>query len=487
MDFAHAGLEAKDIEGLTLLVLALLGGVTVTCLSGRVRDIALFLIMATLVFDNRMCVTFLGKWWYRGSTRGLEVTLQDIMAFSLLVSAVLAPRPGRSRWRWPAGLGLMLLYFLYACGSTLAIEPRVFSIYELLKIARGLVFFVAFALVVRSDRELAICVAGLALATCIEGGMAVRQRLLYNLDRDAGSLDHPNSLSMYLCMVGPVLVAALNSKLPRLVRLLCACAVAAAALTIVLTVSRAGVPTFALVVLAATACSMSWRITLKKVAIVAVVAMGLGLIGFEFWGKLKERFQDSSLAEEYEDLNTVDSRGYYLRLARLMLEDRFFGVGLNNWSYSVSKKYGAMMKTPYADYDAIPEDINDDLELKWYFAAPAHNLAALTAGELGVPGLVIFALVWMRWLQMGASFLWRRKRTTLYLLGIGIFFGTVGVFLQSVTEWIFRQTPIYLTFHALLGVLASMYAVRRQARRRATAPSAASDASANEMALVRAG
>ena len=440
--------------------------------------------MATLVFDNRMCVTFLGRWWYRGSTRGLEVTLQDILAFSLLVSSVLAPRQGRSRWRWPAGLGLMLLYFLYACGATAAIEPRVFSVYELTKIARGLVFFMAFALVVRSDRELAICVAGLALAACIEGGMAVRQRLLYGLDRVAGSLDHPNSLSMYLCMVAPVLAATLNSRLPRLVRWLCVAALGLAALTIVLTVSRAGVPTFALVVLAATASTMSWRITLKKVAIVAVVAAAVGLIGYKFWGKLKERFEDSSLAEEYEDLHTVDSRGYYLRLARLIIEDRFFGVGLNNWSYAVSKKYGAMMKTPYSDYDMIPEDINDDQDLTWYFAAPAHNLAALTVGELGVPGLAIFTLVWLRWLQMGASFLWRRKRTTLYVLGIGIFFGMVGLFLQSITEWVFRQTPIYLTFHALLGILASLYAARRRARRKAAAPSTASAAADNEMALA---
>ena len=230
MDFAHAGLVTKDIEGLTLLVVAVLGGAMVTCMSHRVRDVALFVILATLVFDNRMCVTFLGKWWYRGSTRGLEVTLQDILAFSLLVASIVAPRPGRSRWRWPAGLGLMLLYFLYACGSTVLIEPRVFSVYELLKIARGLMFFVVFALVVRSDRELAICVAGLALATCGEGLMSVRQLVVYHLDRVAGSLDHPNSLSMYLCMAGPVLVATVNSRLPRVVRWLCIGALALAVL-----------------------------------------------------------------------------------------------------------------------------------------------------------------------------------------------------------------------------------------------------------------
>jgi O-antigen ligase len=465
MDFAHLT-PAKDIEGLTLLVLAVLGSVTLLCMSHRARDVALFLIMGTLVINEKFSINFFSKWWYRGSTRGLEVTLEDILAISLLISSILFPKKGRPRWRWPAGMGFMLLFLFYACAATLAIEPRAFSIFELTKIARGLIFLAAFAMAVRSERELGICVLALACATCLEGGLVVRQRWMYALDRVAGSLGHPNSLSMYLCMVGPILVAALNSTLPRLIRWTCACALASAGLAIILTVSRAGVPTFALVVVAATAWTMSWRITLKKVAVFTVVATGVGLVGFKYWGLLKERFNDSSLSEEYLDTRTVDSRGYYLRLARLIVEDRFFGVGLNNWSYAVSKKYGAMMKTPYADYDWIPDDLNNDEDMLLNFAAPAHNLGALTLGELGLPGLILFLLVWVRWLQMGASFLWRRKRTTMHVLAIGIFFGMVGVFLQSITEWIFRQTAIYLMFHALIGTLATMYAARRLERRR---------------------
>ena len=463
MDFGHLA-PAKDIEGLTLLVLAVLGGVTVMCLSVRARDVALFVIIATLVINDRTSINFFSKWWYRGSTRGLEVTLQDILAFSLLVGSVLFPRKGRPRWGWPAGLGPMLLFFLFACGATCAIQPRIFSVFELSKIARGLMFFVVFALVVRSERELGICVAALCLAVVFEGGLVLRQRFLYAMDRVAGSLDHPNSLSMYLCMVSPVLAAALNSALPRFVRWACAVALASAALSSMLTVSRAGVPTFALVVFGATAWTMSWRITPKKVVVFGLVAAGVAGMGAKFWGDLKARFEDSSLAEEYEDLHTVDSRGYYLRLARLIVEDRFFGVGLNNWSYAVSKKYGAMLKTPYADYDEIPDDLNNDEDMVLEFAAPAHNLGALTAGELGVPGLILFVVVWIRWFQMGLSFLWRRRRTTMHLLGTGICFGVLGIFLQSITEWVFRQTAIFLTFHALIGILASLYAARRQER-----------------------
>jgi hypothetical protein len=86
----------------------------------------------------------------------------------------------------------------------------------------------------------------------------------------------------------------------------------------------------------------------------------------------------------------------------------------------------------------------------------------LTAGELGLPGLVIFTLVWLRWFQMGASFLWKRSPVATHQIGIGIFFATCGIFLQSLTEWTFRQTPIFFTFHILLGVLASLYYQKRK-------------------------
>ena len=47
----------------------------------------------------------------------------------------------------------------------------------------------------------------LACAVGFEGIWAVKQRFITRLDRVAGTLDHANSLSMYLCMTVPPLVA----------------------------------------------------------------------------------------------------------------------------------------------------------------------------------------------------------------------------------------------------------------------------------------
>jgi len=455
--------EIKDIIGLLLLVLATLTTVVTVCFSQRARDAAFFLMIAGIVVSDRMDINFFSHFWYRGTTRGLEISLVDVLAFSVFISSFLRPRYGESRGFWPPALGFMMLFFLYAAGSLVLVEPRVFGLFELSKMVRGLIFFLAAALFVRIEREVCILILALCCAACLEGVLAIKQHWLMHLERVAGSLDHSNSLSVYLCLIGPILVAAINSNIPRWLRWCCAVAIPATALSIVLTVSRAGVPVFFLVVFATALSCMTWRITAGKIIATFAVAIGLCGLGYCFWDNLKERYAESTLQDEYMNENLVENRGYYLRLASAIVEDRFFGVGLNNWSYWVSERYGARINTPfrYNSYNEIPPGLlnTDDNQLN--FAAPAHNLGALTVGELGVPGLVLFLLLWLRWLQMGASFFFKRNRTAMRQLGLGILFGMLGVFFQSVTEWSFRHTPVFLTFHATAGVLASLYFARR--------------------------
>jgi hypothetical protein len=71
-------------------------------------------------------------------------------------------------------------------------------------------------------------------------------------------------------------------------------------------------------------------------------------------------------------------------------------------------------------------------------------------------GFFIFALLWLRWLSMGVPFLLIPKGEPLRAMGVGILFSICGIFGQSLTEWVYRQTPILFTFYILLGALASL-------------------------------
>jgi hypothetical protein len=299
----------------------------------------------------------------------------------------------------------------------------------------------------------------------LEGGWALKQRLIDGIYRAPGTLEHENSLSMYICLVAPIFVAAATSSLPKLLRMFSIVAIGAAALCSVLTISRAGIPIFALVMLGATAFCVNWHITPKKILATALVGLCMAGMFYKNWDSLKERYAEASFADEYLD-EEQEGRGYYLRVANVIVADKFFGVGLNNWSFWVSKQYGAMVGRPYDEYgDLHIEEPEEELLDTLVWAAPAHNLAALTVGELGVPGLILFTLLWGHWFLMGLRFLFRRKPEAMHRLGVGLFFGGCGIFLHSITEWTFRQPHIFLMFNILVGTLASLCYTKRHARK----------------------
>jgi hypothetical protein len=461
-------MQQKDILALTVLPVALVVTTAIMCLSRRARATGFFLLVAGLVLATRLDVNFLSHEWYRGTTRGVEISFVDLLAFGIAFSSVFFPLPGQRRFYWPASLGFILLYMMYAAFSIGISEPKVFGIFELSKMLRALMCFVAGALYVRSEREIRILVLALAVAVIYEGLDSIYQRYGQGVYRVTGSLDHPNSLSIYLLMTAPIMVAAFNSTLPFWMRLVCLLAICCAGIGVVLTASRAAIPAFGIVMLGATLACISWKITIRKVAVTTLIALAVGGVLIKSWDIVMSRYAEATMGEEYEDKDK-DNRGRYLRLAAEIVNDKFFGVGLNNWSYWVSKKYARQIGVDeYEDYDDIPESLlNSTTEFDWAakYAAPAHNLGAITAGELGIPGLILFALLGLRWLTMAGSFLFPRVPDPLRRIPVGIFFGLCGVFLQSLTEWIFRQTQVMLSVYLLMGVLASMYFLRKQERK----------------------
>lgn len=460
--------EPKDAIGLALF-LAATGLLAALLLAApRLRVGVLFLMAAGAVLTEKLDLNIFSAYWYRGTTRGFEVTFIDALAGALLLATFLRPRPGQPRGFWPASLAPLLVFLLWAAVSVALAEPRIFGLYEYTKLARGFCLFLAAAWAIRDRRDLSAVVLGLACAALLQTVTALRQRYGMGVHRVTGTLDHPNSVSMYLCLVTPVLVAAAAWTPAPWLRRLCWLAVAGALLTVLLTVSRAGIPVFALVVGAAAARCLSWRPTPGRLVTAAVVAVGLAIVVGRSWDQLVARYQQASLSEEYLDASK-EGRGYYFRQAAVILADRPFGVGLNNWSYWVSKEYAAPLGMHYENYDDIDFPPPNDLLPMYRYAAPAHNLGALTAGELGWGGLALFALVWLRWLQVGAGFYLQTAAFPDWRLGVGIGCGLLGVFLQSLTEWTFRQTQIFLTIHLLLGLLAGLHH-----RRRSPAPPATS-------------
>jgi O-antigen ligase len=450
--------------------LALAGAVAATW-SQRVRDVFFFVMVTLAVVSERMEVNFFSQAWYRGTTRGLQITLIEIVAFGLLLGCWLGRRDDARRWFWPASFGVMLAYFLYAVVSVVTSEPKPFGAFELSRMLGAMIIFLAAAAYVRTRREWTLLLIALGCVVGFEGLWALKQRFITRLDRVAGTLDHANSLSMYLCLTVPPLVAGAFGGWSRPLRWFCAAAAGLGTVGVLLTLSRAGIPVLAVAILGVIATCASWRLTASRIAVRAGLLLAAVALLAVLWPKIEERYATATLEEEYFD-PTIDGRGIYLRLAGLIVTDHFFGVGLNNWSYHVSRTYGQRLGFRFMDYDyltSIYGTADDEVYANSYLAAPAHNLAALTLGELGVPGLALFALLWGRWFWMGAAFIRLPRGEPMRVLGVGLFFGVCGIFGQSLTEWVYRQTPILYTFYIMLAALASLTARRRELRNAAPA------------------
>lgn len=447
---------------LALIPFATVGAAVAAMIFRWVRDVFFCAIVGGAIMSERMDVHFVSMEWYRGTTRGFEISLIAILAFAVLVGCIFGRNAHRPRIYWPASLAPLLLYAFYAVFSVCISPPRLFGAFELTKLVETIIVFLAAASYLRTKREWTLLLVMLAIATSIEGAWAIKQKLITKVERPPGSLDHANSLSMYLCMVGPLMIAGAYRSWKPWLRWACGAATFFATVGVVLTLSRTGVPVFALCALGCTLCCASFVPTPKRLMLVGATGAAIVGVFIASWSHLKERYLSASLDEEYLD-TSEEGRGVYFRLAGAILRDHPMGVGLNNWSYYVSRQYGPEIGFRYADYDYLLKVYgpSDDVFADSYLPAPAHNLGVLTVGELGIPGLVLFLILWGRWLTMGFPCLFKARRSAAAVMGAGIFFSVCGIFGQSLTEWVYRQTPILFTFYILMGALAAIVHARR--------------------------
>jgi O-antigen ligase len=227
---------------------------------------------------------------------------------------------------------------------------------------------------------------------------------------------------------------------------------------VILTICRTGFVTYALVTGAVVGLISGLTITPKKAAIGLLILIGAAGIAYKASDTLMSRFSNTSFEDEYLE-DEAEGRGMYLRLAALIVKDHVLGIGLNNWSYVVTEEYYPRINhesAPYGGTDCSLEALPKN-EYAHMISPPAHNLPALTIGELGVPGFILFYLIWGRWFQMGVRSIWERSPRIVSRYGLGAFFGLLASFLHCLTEYGFRHVHIFFLVHILAGALAAAY------------------------------
>jgi len=369
------------------------------------------------------------------------------------------PRNKQPRWQLPA-LPAMLVFLAYNLLVVVFSEPSIFGVFELSKMVRQLCVFLTIARYVESDRELRILTWAVVATVGYEWLSSLRGRFLLGLPRAQGTVGHANTLSMYELMTIPVLVTVSVSNAESTLRRACAASALFGVATLLFTVSRNGVLTLSCVgVFLLFACGSLKRLRLRHAFVGAMIAGFISLFVAMTYGQFKARFEAEGFEKEYGG-KVYEGRGAYLIQAKGIAEQEPFGCGLNNWSWCVSDRYGPIVEQyyiPYGSTDKPPprRRLRRHAHIDDPQAAPAHSLYAITLGELGYPGVVLFGLVWARWFWTAASFLRGQSSALASRFGVGVLGSLIGAFCQSFSEWEVRQTNLAFMLHILLGAVAA--------------------------------
>jgi len=400
------------------------------------------LIFATCLGDHGN-IHLLSIETYRGPDRGFEVTLVDLIAWSLAI-AVVARKPGRIAWI-PYNTWLMLLYFGVAALSIIDAPQGLLASFTMVKMLRGFVLYWTVVNVLRVGVPIKSIWRGIVTIGILFGTYAVYQKYGEGRYRIPVTFDHSNTVPLFLNQVLPILlVMGLAAKwLSSRASMISLATVMAMLLTVVMTFSRGGMVlslmTILGVLLVANRKTKSFRVTVASLVVVCGLALGGLVTGKSIADRFMEAPESSHLAREE-----------FNRAAQAMAADNPLGVGINQFSYVLSNtpKYTNMIKIMAAEKQK----------------GVCHEVYFLTAAELGWIGLVIFVMVLLRFLWHASFEAFRRKGFD-GLLQAAIALGMLALHLSGFLEWVFRITPIFYMYLVCCGLSVGLADVSRMAVR----------------------
>lgn len=322
-------------------------------------------------------INIVSREWYRGTSRGLEITLADLIAFSLFVAMWFKDKPRKHLF--VPGIVLHSLYVMICTLSLVFSREGISPLYgsfAIFQYFKSVFIYWVFYNLIRDETDYGVLVNSLIGIGLFNGAIAVMHRYILHEYRVSGTFDHPNPLGCYMNMVGLVLLACYQHGFvkKKLQRHLCLLALLACACTVILTISRAAITGLGVgtaLISAATLVPLLRKFS-KRAMISWVFVLSLLAL---FWAKsadtINERFTNPGTPADARDL----MNDFALTLAK----KNFFGGGFNNFPHIALK-----------NRDRIGVEL-----------PPPHSIYYLTLGELGYAGAIVLALVWTRFILMG--------------------------------------------------------------------------------------
>ena len=390
---------------------------------------------------------------YRGTSRGLEISLIYIVAFSLLLTFFILRGQRRICPDW--GSRLYALYFILSIPSALNAPNLLVYSFELWKMVMiHMVFMAVYYYLEFYDGDIDIIFYGVAMLVGLNTLLAAHEYML-GVYRIRGFFPHPNSMAMYMVIVGLLFFSrSFNRPEGRkswifIIGFVCASA------AIARSYSRGSIFCYPVGGLITLICSLwggrSPHKTRYLAFIIPVVAIGLILS----MPKIIERFEGAPKS-------SGQTRKQFARAAVNMMKDKtWIGVGLNNWSILVSPPYHYTEHRDQSFFtdnneNAVVETVYQD----HFGGGIVETIYLLVGAECGIPCLLAL-LCWFGYYWISSFRLLKLlRRTEYFYLPAGMFGALTAIFLQSALEWVLKQQINFIwlvTIFAIISFLNKHY------------------------------
>lgn len=388
------------------------------------------MLLLPLCFYEATSITFFSHESYRGTSRGMEVSLVYIMAAVLLLVFTILRGSRKLFPDW--GSRLYLLYFLLCIPSVLNAPNMEYYFLELWKmVMMHLVFMAVYYYLEFNDGDLDNLLYGVAILTIINF-ILVFQQYLYGVYRVSGFFAHPNSMAMFMLMTGTLAFSYSFNNRVRWKSLLFFIVFLLASIALVRSYSRGALFCYPIAGLLTFLCSLWGGLSSHKMRYVLLLApfvvFGLLLSA----PRIVERFQNAPKA-------SGETRKSLAIAATNMMKDKsWIGVGLNNWGIVINAPY------TYAEHRDLDEDTKDGI---------VETIYLLVGAECGIPCLAAL-LAWFGYYWVSTIRLMKLLRRTRYFyIPAGLFGAFTGVFLQSALEWVLKQQLNFIWLMTLFAIV----------------------------------
>ncbi|MGX8707032.1 MAG: O-antigen ligase family protein, partial [bacterium] len=333
-------------------------------------------------------INFLSHEEYRGSARGMEVSLLYLLAFALLLALMLR---GKVRKAVPdGGFWTYVIYFLLCLPSFSAAESAELAWCEIWKMIMLYTVCLTLFWYLRATGDVQSLL--LLLAVIVIGNfLSVAKGHYSGIFQPRGIFPHRNCMAMAMNLLGPIFFASyMMNGVRKGTGVVFAVAGACAGIAALWSYSRGAIAVVPVGYgLAALACFWERRRTHAKVIRLLPLALASVIGIVVMLPRLVDRFENATPASANTRVELA------LCAVEMMKEEPLRGVGINNWGIKINAPY------PYAKRAGrfFPENMGSD--------GVVETVYLLVGAECGIPALIAM-LVWFGWYWLLAVRLLRR-------------------------------------------------------------------------------